>query len=174
MRGVEVRIVGEDAEPVAVGEVGEIALRIPSGERRYWNDAEATARTWRDGWVHTGDLGRLDEDGFLYVVDRAKDVIIRGGYNVASAEVEAAVFEHPDVAECAVVGVPHPVLGQDVAVVVRLRDGAPPLELEPLRAALADRLADYKIPRRLVLSDAPLPRNAAGKLDKPAITAMTE
>ena len=174
MRGVKVRIVGEDAEPVAVGEVGEIALRIPSGERRYWNDAEATARTWRDGWVHTGDLGRLDEDGFLYVVDRAKDVIIRGGYNVASAEVEAAVFEHPDVAECAVVGVPHPVLGQDVAVVVRLRDGAPPLELEPLRAALADRLADYKIPRRLVLSDAPLPRNAAGKLDKPAITAMTE
>jgi acyl-CoA synthetase (AMP-forming)/AMP-acid ligase II len=173
MRGVEVRIVGEDGEPVEIGEVGEIALRIRSGERRYWNDAEATARTWRDGWVHTGDLGRLDKDGFLYVVDRAKDVIIRGGYNVASAEVEAAVFEHPDVAECAVVGVPHPVLGQDVAVVVRLREGAPPLELEPLRAALADRLADYKIPRRLVLSDAPLPRNAAGKLDKPAITAMT-
>ncbi len=146
MRGVEVRIVDDDGEPVVTDAVGEIALRIPSGERRYWNDDEATARTWRRGWVHTGDLGRLDADGFLYVVDRAKDVIIRGGYNVASAEVEGAIYEHPDVAECAVVGVAHPILGQDVAAVVRTRDGAPPLELDALRAQLADRLADYKLP----------------------------
>ncbi len=173
MRGVEVRIIDDAGAPVEVGAVGEIALRVPSGERRYWNDDDATARTWRVGWVHTGDLGRLDDDGFLYVVDRAKDVIIRGGYNVASAEVEAAIFELPDVAECAVVGVEHHVLGQDVAAVLRLRDGAPTLELEKLRTALADRLADYKIPRVLVLTDEPLPRNAAGKLDKTAIAAMT-
>ena len=126
--------------------MGEIVLRLPAGERRYWNDAEATARTWRDGWVYTGDLGRLDDDGFLYVVDRVKDVIIRGGYNVASVEVEAAIHELTEVAECGVVAVPHPILGQDVAAVVRWRAGAPDLSLDELRDRLADRLADYKLP----------------------------
>ena len=168
MRGVEVRIVDDGGAEVPTGSVGEIALRVPDGERRYWNDPEASARTWRGGWVHTGDLGRLDDDGFLYVVDRVKDVIIRGGYNVASAEVEAAIHEQPDVAECAVVGVPHPILGQDVAAVVRMRDGATPVELDVLRAQLADRLADYKQPRVLVVTTEPLPRNASGKLDKAA------
>jgi acyl-CoA synthetase (AMP-forming)/AMP-acid ligase II len=172
MRGVEVRIVDDSGAPVATGTVGEIALHLPSGERRYWNDPGATARTWRDGWVHTGDLGRVDEDGFLYVVDRAKDVIIRGGYNVASAEVEAALHELPVVAECAVVGVPHPILGQDVAVVLRLRDGAEPLTADDLRTDLRDRLADYKVPRVVVVTDEPLPRNAAGKLDKRALGAL--
>jgi long-chain acyl-CoA synthetase len=124
--------------------------------------------------VHTGDLGRVDEDGFLYVVDRAKDVIIRGGYNVASAEVEAAVHELPVVAECAVVGVPHPILGQDVAAVLRLRDGADPLTADDLRTHLGDRLADYKVPRVVVVTDEPLPRNAAGKLDKRALAAVAE
>lgn len=171
MRGVEVRIVDDDDSAVGDGEVGEIALRLPAGERRYWNDPEATARTWRDGWVHTGDLGRVDDDGFLYVVDRAKDVIIRGGYNVASAEVEAAVYDVADVAECAVVGVPHPILGQDVAAVIRLRDGASPITLDDLREQLGDRLADYKLPRVLVLAVEPLPRNAAGKLDKAMLSA---
>ena len=172
MRGVEVRIVDDGGAAVVDGEVGEIALRLPAGERSYWNDPDATARTWRDGWVHTGDLGRVDADGFLYVVDRAKDVIIRGGYNVASAEVEAAVYDVADVAECAVVGVPHPILGQDVAVVIRLRDGAPALTLEELRAHLVDRLADYKLPRVLVLTSEPLPRNAAGKLDKATLAVL--
>ncbi len=189
MRGVDVRIVAADVGNVEhvevdvgnvadvevdVGEVGEIVLRLPAGERRYWNDPEATARTWRDGWVRTGDLGRLDEDGFLYVVDRAKDVIIRGGYNVASVEVEAALHTLPEVAECGVVGVSHPVLGQDVAAVVRLREGAPPLDLDDVRRRLADRLADYKLPRRLLVVTEALPRNASGKLDKPALTAMAE
>jgi acyl-CoA synthetase (AMP-forming)/AMP-acid ligase II len=172
MRGVDVRIVDEDDRALATGEVGEIALRLPSGERHYWNDPAATAQTWRDGWVHTGDLGRLDDEGFLYVVDRVRDVIVRGGYNVASAEVEAAVHELPDVAECAVVGIPHPVLGQDVAAVVRMRDGAPVLTLDALRGHLDDRIADYKRPRRLVLVDEPLPRNAAGKLDKRALAEV--
>jgi long-chain acyl-CoA synthetase len=172
MRGVDVRIVDDAGAAVPAGTIGEITLRIAAGERRYWNDPDATARTWRDGWVHTGDLGRMDDDGFLYVVDRAKDVIIRGGYNVASAEVEAAIHELADVAECAVVGVPHPVLGQDVAVMLRLRDGAGPISLPDLRAHLADRLAGYKLPRVLVLTTDPLPRNAAGKVDKPAATAL--
>jgi acyl-CoA synthetase (AMP-forming)/AMP-acid ligase II len=172
MRGVEVRIVDDAGAAVADGEVGEIALRLPAGERSYWNDPDATARTWRDGWVHTGDVGRVDADGFLYVVDRAKDVIIRGGYNVASAEVEAAVYDVADVAECAVVGVPHPILGQDVAAIIRLRDGASTLTLEDLRAHLVDRLADYKLPRVLILTADPLPRNAAGKLDKPTLTTL--
>jgi acyl-CoA synthetase (AMP-forming)/AMP-acid ligase II len=172
MRGVEVRIVDDAGAPVAPGDVGEITLRLPTGERRYWNDPDATARTWRDGWVHTGDLGRIDEDGFLYVVDRAKDVIIRGGYNVASAEVEAAIHELADVAECAVVGIPHPVLGQDVAAVVRMRDGADPLTVDDLRDHLADRVADYKRPRVVAIATEPLPRHASGKLDKRAISAF--
>ncbi len=173
MRGVEVRIVDDLGDPVATDETGEITLRIPAGERRYWNDPEASARTWRAGWVHTGDLGRLDGDGFLYVIDRAKDVIIRGGYNVASAEVESAIHEQPDIAECAVVGIPHPILGQDIAAVVRLRDGAAALTLDDLRGRLADALADYKLPRVLILTTEPLPRNPSGKLNKPAIIEMT-
>ncbi len=172
MRGVEVRIVDDAGATVPDGEVGEIALRLPAGERSYWNDPDATARTWRDGWVHTGDIGRVDADGFLYVVDRAKDVIIRGGYNVASAEVEAAVYDIADVAECAVVGVPHPILGQDVAAVIRMCDGTSPITLEDLREQLGDRLADYKLPRVLVLADEPLPRNGAGKLDKATLAAV--
>jgi acyl-CoA synthetase (AMP-forming)/AMP-acid ligase II len=191
MAGVEVRIVADpdqeedDADAyanananaeveVGVGEVGEIVLRLPAGERRYWNDPDATARTWRHGWVHTGDLGRLDEDGFLYVVDRSKDVIVRGGYNVASVEVESAIHTFPEVAECAVVPIEHPVLGQDVAAVVRWRDGVEPVDLDDLRDRLVDLLADYKRPRRLVTVTEPLPRNASGKLDKAAIAGMVE
>jgi acyl-CoA synthetase (AMP-forming)/AMP-acid ligase II len=174
MKGVEVRIEPPDGVDRVdqVDQVGEIVLRLPAGERRYWNDPEATAQTWRDGWVHTGDLGRLDADGFLYVVDRAKDVIIRGGYNIASVEVEAAIHTQPEVAECAVVPIDHPVLGQDVAAVVRWGADQEPLSLDELRARLVDELADYKLPRRLITVADPLPRNASGKLDKAAIGRM--
>src|SRR5258705_9234372 len=120
MAGVSIRIVDDDGEVAETGEAGEITLKLPAGQRSYYRDPEATASTWRDGWVHTGDVGRLDEDGFLYVVDRKKDMIIRGGYNVYCVEVEAALYEHPDVAEVAVVGVPHEMLGQDVCAVGRL------------------------------------------------------
>src|SRR5205085_229305 len=150
MPGAEVGVVDEDGQAVPTGEVGEIVLKVPTGERRFWGDDEATARTWRDGWVYTGDLGRLEDEGYLYVVDRKKDMILRGGYNVYSVEVEDALHEHPDIVEVAAVGIPHPVLGQDVCAVVRLRAGAPPLTVEDVRAFLADRLADYKLPRRLV------------------------
>ncbi len=174
MSGVSLRLVDDDGEDVGPGQVGEIVLRMAAGERRYLNDPEATARTWRDGWVYTGDLGRLDGEGFLYLVDRKKDVIIRGGYNVASVEVESAIYEHPSVAEVAVLGIPHHVLGQDVCAVVRLHDGAQPLELEDLRRFLGPRLADYKLPRRLDISPVPLPRSAMGKVDKRALADQLE
>jgi len=144
---------------------------LAAGERSYWNDPEASARTWRDGWVHTGDLGYFDQDGYLYLVDRKKDMINRGGYNVYSIEVESALYEHPDVVEAAVVGVPHDVLGQDVCAVVRVRAGAAPLELDDVRAFLADRLADYKLPRRLVVRETALPRSGMHKVDKKALLA---
>jgi acyl-CoA synthetase (AMP-forming)/AMP-acid ligase II len=164
--GVRIRVVDVTGDDVATGDVGEILLHIAAGERRYFGDPEATARTWENGWVHSGDLGRFDEDGFLYVVDRTKDMLIRGGYNIYSVEVESALHEHPDILEAAVIGVPHPMLGQDVCAVIRQRDGTPPLEVDALRAFLADRLADYKHPRRVVRFAEPLPRNAMGKLDK--------
>jgi acyl-CoA synthetase (AMP-forming)/AMP-acid ligase II len=167
--GVRIRVVDETGADVATGEVGEILLHIAAGERRYFNDPEATARTWENGWVHSGDLGRFDEDGFLYVVDRTKDMLIRGGYNIYSVEVESALHEHPDIVEAAVIGIPHPMLGQDVCAVIRQRDGTTPLEVEDLRAFLTDRLADYKQPRKVVRYAEPLPRNAMGKLDKAAI-----
>jgi acyl-CoA synthetase (AMP-forming)/AMP-acid ligase II len=169
--GASVRIVDDGGDEVARGEIGEVAIRLAAGQRSYWNDPEATARTWRDGWVHTGDLGYFDDDGYLYLVDRKKDMINRGGYNVYSIEVESALYEHPDVVEAAVVGVPHDVLGQDVCAVVRLRDGVATLELDAVREFLADRLADYKLPRRLVVREAPLPRSGTHKVDKKALLA---
>ena len=164
--GVGLRLIDQAGAEVPQGEVGEITLRLSAGQRRYWNDEAGTAETFRDGWVRTGDLGRIDEDGFLYVVGRTKDVIIRGGYNITPVEVENALYEHPDIAEVAVVGVTHPVLGQDVCAVIRLRHGAPALSVDETRAFLQDRIADYKRPRRLVLREHALPRTAMGKVDK--------
>ncbi|HKA92356.1 MAG TPA: AMP-binding protein [Acidimicrobiia bacterium] len=169
--GASVRVVDDDGAELPTGEVGEVTIRLAAGERSYWNDPEGSARTWRDGWVHTGDLGYFDPEGYLYLVDRKKDMINRGGYNVYSIEVESALYEHPDVAEAAVVGIPHDVLGHDVCAVVRLRDGSAPLDVGSVRAFLADRLADYKLPRRLVVRDAPLPRSGMHKVDKKALLA---
>jgi acyl-CoA synthetase (AMP-forming)/AMP-acid ligase II len=163
-----VRIVDEAGGDVPEGSVGEVAIKVPPGQRRYHNDDEATAAAWRGEWLHTGDLGFLDGEGYLHLVDRKKDVIVRGGYNVSSLEVEGALHEHPDVVEAAVVGIEHRVLGQDVAAVLRLRNGADPDDLD-LDTFLADRLTDYKRPRKIVVSTAPLPRTAMGKLDKKAL-----
>jgi acyl-CoA synthetase (AMP-forming)/AMP-acid ligase II len=171
MPGVEIRIVDELEREVATGDVGEITLKLPAGRRSYHNDPDGTARTWRRGWVFTGDLGRLDEEGYLFIVDRKKDMVLRGGYNIYSVEVESALFEHPDIAEVAVVGVPHAVLGHDVCAIVRLREGAPALTLNDLRAFVVDRLADYKRPRRLVVREEPLPRTGMGKVDKARLLA---
>jgi len=168
-----VRVLDDTGDVVAAGTTGEVAIKVEAGQRFYHNDPEATAATWRGDWVRTGDLGYFDDDGFLYLVDRKKDVIVRGGYNVSSIEVESALHEHPDVIEAAVVGVPHPVLGQDVAAVVRLRRQGS-LDVASAGGFLADRVADYKRPRRIVVCDGPLPRTAMGKLDKAALRQMLE
>jgi acyl-CoA synthetase (AMP-forming)/AMP-acid ligase II len=168
-----VRVLDDKGERVAAGTIGEVAIKVEAGQRFYHNDPEASAATWRGDWVQSGDLGYFDDDGFLYLVDRKKDVIVRGGYNVSSIEVESALHEHPDVVEAAVLGVPHAILGQDVAAVVRLRPGGT-LDVETAAAFLADRVADYKRPRRLVLCSGPLPRTPMGKLDKAALREMVD
>jgi acyl-CoA synthetase (AMP-forming)/AMP-acid ligase II len=169
-----VRVVKESGDDADVDMVGEVVVRAPAGQRSYHNDPDASAATWRGEWVHTGDLGFLDGDGYLHLVDRKKDVIVRGGYNVSSIEVESALHEHPDVVEAGVVGIEHPVLGQDVAAVVRLRTGVPGFDVADAAAFLAERVADYKRPRVVVVSDVPLPRTPMGKLDKRALRAVVD
>ncbi|MHB8680715.1 MAG: class I adenylate-forming enzyme family protein [Acidimicrobiales bacterium] len=164
MPPLEVRFVDEDGKDVPEGEVGEVLLRMPGREREYYRDPEATESTWKGGWLHTGDLGRLDEDGYLYIVGRKKDIIIRGGNNIHAVDVEAVLHDHPDVVEAAVVGVPHAVLGEDVAAVVVLSPGSSTTP-EQIREHCAARLADYKVPRRIELAGE-LPRNATGKVLK--------
>jgi acyl-CoA synthetase (AMP-forming)/AMP-acid ligase II len=161
---MEVRSVGPEGETLAAGEVGEIHLRMPGREREYYNDPQATAATWSDGWLHTGDLGYLDSDGYLYIVGRSKEVIIRGGNNIYATDVEGVLAEHPAVQDVAVIGIPHDVLGEDIAAFAVLRPAAT-LTAEELRAFCRDRLADYKVPRRITFVP-DLPRNATGKVLK--------
>ena len=151
--------------PVPVGEVGEIWFNGPNLIRGYWNRPDATAEVLVDGWLRSGDVGRLDAEGFVYVEDRIKDMVLRGGENVYCAEVEAAIHEHPAVHEVAVFGVPHDRLGEEVAAVVVPRAGSSVTETE-LVAFLAERLAPFKVPTRLRIRPEPLPRNAAGKFLK--------
>jgi acyl-CoA synthetase (AMP-forming)/AMP-acid ligase II len=161
----EVRIVDEDGTETPADTDGEILIRNPGRPREYYRDPEATAAVWEpDGWLHTGDLGHFDTDGYLYIVGRMKDVIIRGGNNIHAAEVETVLYEHPGVLEAAVLGVPHDVLGEDVAAVVVAKPDAT-LTADDLAAFCAQRLADYKRPRRFHFV-AELPRNATGKVLK--------
>lgn len=159
----EVRVVGGDGTPLAAGEVGEVQLRRPGAPPRwYHDDPEATAAAFDGDWLRTGDLGRLDPDGFLHLVDRKKDLIISGGLNISSLEVAHALVEHPAVVEAAALGVPHPVLGQEVVAAVVLR--APASERD-LQKTVRARLAEHKVPRRVEVVDS-LPRNASGKVLK--------
>jgi acyl-CoA synthetase (AMP-forming)/AMP-acid ligase II len=164
---VQLRVIDEDGSPLQAGEVGELIVSNPGREREYFNDPDATASTWRDGWLHTGDLARLDDDGYLYIVGRKKDVIIRGGNNIHSGDVEAVLMEYPGVQEAAVAGVPHPVLGEDVVAWVVGAPGAR-LDRDDVRRFLVPRLSDYKIPREINFVDE-LPRNATGKVLKHAL-----
>jgi acyl-CoA synthetase (AMP-forming)/AMP-acid ligase II len=164
-----VRIVDEHDEPVPPDVVGEVRLQLPGHQREYYNDPDATAETWRDGWLVTGDLGKLDADGYLYIVGRSKDVIIRGGNNVHATDVEHVLVQHEAVKEVAVVGAPHPVLGEDVVAFVVLHPEAQATSDE-LRAFGLEQLADYKVPREFVFVDA-LPRNPTGKVIKPELKA---
>ena len=151
--------------PVPVGEAGEIWFNGPNLIRGYWNRPDATAEVLVDGWLRTGDVGRIDQEGFVYVEDRIKDMVLRGGENVYCAEVVAALYDHVAVHEAAVFGLPHERLGEEVAAVVMLRDGQSVTEDE-LLAHVAERLAAFKVPTRLRITSEPLPRNAAGKFLK--------
>jgi acyl-CoA synthetase (AMP-forming)/AMP-acid ligase II len=164
----EVRIADADDNPVAPGEVGEMLLRGDGVMKEYWRKPEETEQALRGGWLRTGDLTRLDDDGAMTIVDRLKDVIITGGRNVYSVEVEAAIAAHPDVLDCAVVARPHPDYGESIVAVVTPRDGAA-LTLDELRAFCGGRIAEFKLPHDLVLG--PVPRNPSGKILKHQVRA---
>ncbi|WP_214401789.1 long-chain-fatty-acid--CoA ligase [Pseudonocardia lacus] len=167
---VSVRIVDDQMRDVAPGEVGEIVYRGPNLMAGYWNLPEATAEAFAGGWFHSGDLVRADEDGFLYVVDRKKDMIISGGENIYCAEVENVLAGHPAVADVAVVAAPHEQWGETPVAVVVPADPAAPPALDELVEWCRTRLASYKKPTRLLVVDA-LPRNASGKVLKPVLRA---
>ncbi|MEO1642444.1 MAG: class I adenylate-forming enzyme family protein [Pseudomonadota bacterium] len=157
-----------EGKPLPQGEVGELWVKGPMNCKLYWNRPDATAETFKNGWVVTGDLARLDEEGFLFLVDRAKDMLIRGGENVYCIEVESALYDHPAVMDAAVVGIPHKVLGEEVGAVVQLKPGMSASE-DDLRAHVAEHLAAFKVPVEIQFEAEPLPRNANGKILKPVL-----
>jgi len=165
--GVEVRVVGEDDATLPVGEAGEIVVRAEQVMDRYWEEPDATATALAGGWLHTGDVGRFDGNGYLSVVDRKKDVIVTGGENVSSLEVEQVLHGVDGVGEVAVVGVPDPRWGENVCAVVVPRPGAT-VDPELLLATARAQLAGFKVPRHVVITDA-LPKNATGKIVKAEI-----
>jgi long-chain acyl-CoA synthetase len=164
--GTDLRIVEpERGRDLPAGRIGELWVRGPNVVRGYWNKPEETAASFTDGWFHTGDLGYIDEGGLVYVVDRLKDVVIRGGENVYCAEVEAVLFEHPAVEDVAIIGLPDELLGEQVAAVVKPRPGASP-SADDLREFVAGRLARFKVPGEVIFRDEPLPRTSTGKVLK--------
>jgi long-chain acyl-CoA synthetase len=162
---MEVAIRDDAGNDLPVGEVGEIWFKGPNLIRGYWNKPQATAETVVDGWLRSGDLGRLDDEGFVYVMDRVKDMVLRGGENIYCAEVEAAIYSHPDVHEAAVFGVPHERLGEEVAASVMPKAGHE-ITAEDLQAHVAEHLAVVKVPSIVAIVDEPLPRGATGKILK--------
>jgi long-chain acyl-CoA synthetase len=168
---VEVRIVELDGTPASLGQPGEVCLRGVTVMQRYWGDTQATARALRDGWLHTGDVGFLDANGLLHIVDRIKDQINRNGEKIASAEVESCLLQHPAVAEAAVFAIPDERTGEAVAAVVSLRPGEV-LAPEELQRHVAARLASYKVPTVVHVQNEALPRNPAGKLLKSTLKAL--
>lgn len=166
--GFEARVVDEMDRDVRRGEVGELIVRGPGVMKGYLHQPEATEKTLRGGWLHTGDLARQDDEGYIYIVDRKKDMVIRGGYNVYPREVEEILYAHPAVSEAAVLGVPHPDLGEEVAALVVLRPGTN-ATAEEIRAFVRERVAPYKYPR-LVRLVKELPKSVTGKILKRAIS----
>ena len=162
VEGVEMRLISDSGDPVPQGEVGEIVIRGHNLMTGYWGKPEATAEAIPDGWFRTGDLARVDEDGYFFIVDRKKEMIIRGGYNVYPREVEEALHEHPAVAEVAVIGIAHPELGEEVGAAVALKPGADATPAE-LQQFVRERVAAYKYPRHVWLV-ASLPKGPTGKI----------
>jgi long-chain acyl-CoA synthetase len=161
----DVRVVAEDGRDLAVGEIGELWIRGPNIVKGDWNKHEATAQSFRDGWLSTGDLVTRDDEGFIQILDRAKDMLIRGGENIYCVEVENVLYQHAAVMDAAVVGLPHRVLGEEVAAVVQVIAGASVSE-QQLKDHVARHLASFKVPIRIELRSEPLPRNANGKILK--------
>ena len=154
--------VGRDLPP---GGIGELWIKGPNVVKGYWNKPEATAQTFTDGWLHSGDVARIDDEGFVFILDRAKDMLIRGGENIYCVEVEDVLYSHPAVMDAAVIGIPHKILGEEVGAVVQIKPGLAVSEAA-LQQHVAARLAAFKVPVRIELRDEPLPRNANGKILK--------
>jgi len=167
--GVEVRVLREDGREVATGELGEIVMRGPNVMLGYWQQADATAEALRGGWMHSGDMATVDEEGFIFIVDRKKDMIISGGENVYSTEVENALYLHPAVLEVAVIGLPDPYWGERVHAVVVLKEGQH-VNGEELTNFCRNQIAGFKIPRSVAFADA-LPKTGSGKIQKAAMRA---
>jgi long-chain acyl-CoA synthetase len=164
IEGVEMRVVDDDGNEVDQGAVGEIAIKGHNVMKGYWNRDDATEEAIKDGWFHTGDMGKIDEDGYFFIVDRKKEMIIRGGYNVYPREVEEVMYEHPAVAEVAVIGVPDDNMGEEVGAAVALKKGEEVSEDE-LRDFVKNEVANYKYPRRIWFVDE-LPKGPTGKILK--------
>ena len=170
----DLKIMSEDgSRELPTGEIGELWARGPMVVKGYWNNPEATAETFVDGWVKTGDLARLDEEGWCYIADRAKDMIIRGGENIYSSEVENVLYDHPAVTDAALIGLPHQQLGEEPAAVVHLAPGMQASEAE-LQEWVAERLAKFKVPVRIAFTPDTLPRNANGKILKKELSSFFE
>ncbi len=170
----DLKIMSEDgSRELATGEIGELWARGPMVVKGYWNNPEATAETFVDGWVKTGDLARLDEEGWCYIADRAKDMIIRGGENIYSSEVENVLYDHPAVTDAALIGLPHQQLGEEPAAVVHLAPGMEASEAD-LQEWVAERLAKFKVPVRIAFTPDTLPRNANGKILKKELSSFFE
>ncbi len=167
----EAKIMGEGEKELPPGEVGELWYKGPIVVRGYWNKPEATAETFVDGWVKTGDLARMDEEGFIFIVDRAKDMLIRGGENIYCVEVENALYDHPAVMDAAVIGKPHQTLGEEPLAIVHLKPGMSATS-EALRHHVAQKLAAFKVPVEVIFWPETLPRNANGKIVKKELKAQ--
>ena len=162
--GVEMKVVDDEGHDLPAGEVGEIVIRGHNVMKGYWNRPDATAEAIRDGWFHTGDMAKVDEDGYFFIVDRKKDMIIRGGYNVYPREIEEILYEHPTVREVAVVGIPHDELGEEIGAAVALKNGAE-TTADELRAYVKEQVAAYKYPRQVWFVE-DLPKGPTGKILK--------
>jgi long-chain acyl-CoA synthetase len=167
VRGQPMKIVGSDGDAVDAEELGEIVIKGPNVMAGYLHNPEATAEAIRDGWLHTGDVGYVDSDGYFFIVDRSKDMIIRGGENIYPREIEEVLYSHSGILECAVIGVPDEVRGEEVLAVVAPKPGAV-LDGDELRQWAAERLAAFKVPRRFEIRRE-LPKNATGKISKPEL-----
>lgn len=164
MPGVTIRIVDDNNEPLPPREVGEICLIGPNISPGYWNDDSATKEAFEGGWFHTGDIGYLDEDGFVYITDRKKDIIIKGGENISPREIEEILYLHPAVAEAAVVGVSDAKFGEEICAVIQNRPGLA-IDSGDIRAHVGRHLTKFKVPGRVVFC-ASLPKSSTGKVQK--------